>query len=467
MAQTPRPGLRAASGGTLCILINEWPALVHSKIDQKPLMMNRLVEQMKSDWDRRAEQDAHYYVAFSHKNQDLEGFLASANDAIRRIRQEFIRLSHQRESGGPSLLEIGCGVGRLIYFLCKDASSITGVDISGEMISRARALLKGIDNVSLYALEDNNLSCIPDESIDFIYSYAVFQHLPSRELMFRYFDEARRVIRPNGIFTFQINTTATLDDDVDTWVGEWVPSDQVTGRLETGGWRILSIEGRDTQYTWITAAPKIPGMDAAVEGVQARIGDVHGANAPDPVVISGGPLGYLTTYIHGIPEWMCDIAELRCAIGGKAASIAYIGPGDENTWRQFNIWLPEGLGTGSHFMSLSWRGRTLGEPREVSVKARPPLSPRVVRIADGEEIGLEHEVRSDVVQITVDELVNPDDVEVHIAGIALKRRYLLRMEPLGPQWIMSFEIEPVPAGVSQIVVLVAGVEVYRSSITIA
>ena len=35
----------------------------------------------------------------------------------------------------------------------------------------------------------------PDEKFDFVYSYAVFQHIPSRDVVFQYLREARRVLK--------------------------------------------------------------------------------------------------------------------------------------------------------------------------------------------------------------------------------------------------------------------------------
>jgi SAM-dependent methyltransferase len=426
-----------------------------------------LVEQMKEDWNRRAEEDARYYVAFSHRNQDFDGFLASAADVIRKIRQQFVRFRPDGGPGYPTFLEIGCGVGRLIYFLHKDAAAITGVDISAEMIARARQTLSGAQNVTLYALEDNGLACIPDRSIDFIYSYAVFQHLPSKELMYRYFEEARRVVRPGGYFTFQANTAPGLDDEIDTWVGEWAPVEEIAQRLHSSGWRILSIEDADTQNTWITVATKEPDDDAAATDARVTIGDVLGLDPTDGAILSGGPLGYMTAYIQGLPDEMCDIGALRCSVEGRDAPITYIGVGTADTFRQCNILVPPGLATRTYAVSMLWKGQVISEPRTIQVKARAPLSPQVVRVADGVEIGLEGIVSCGLMQVTVNELALPDDLEAWIGGIQLKRRYKVLIEPLSPQWVVSFETDVVPLGRHTVEVGIYGSIIYRSEVTIA
>ena len=50
------------------------------------------VEQtMRDDWNRRAVEDAHYYVAFGRHEQDEEEFLATADDVLRGLERELKR----------------------------------------------------------------------------------------------------------------------------------------------------------------------------------------------------------------------------------------------------------------------------------------------------------------------------------------------------------------------------------------
>ena len=41
---------------------------------------------MRADWNERAREDAHYYVAFGGRDQDEAGFLATAFDVVRSYR---------------------------------------------------------------------------------------------------------------------------------------------------------------------------------------------------------------------------------------------------------------------------------------------------------------------------------------------------------------------------------------------
>src|SRR5208283_915076 len=100
-----------------------------------------VLARMRADWNRRAAEDAYYYVAFGRKEQDDAEFFASARDVIRGLSAEWTRLA-----GRAAALEIGCGPGRLMAPLAGAFDEIHGVDVSDEMIRRARELLRDTPN---------------------------------------------------------------------------------------------------------------------------------------------------------------------------------------------------------------------------------------------------------------------------------------------------------------------------------
>lgn len=428
--------------------------------------MASLVEEMRSDWNARAAEDAHYFVAYGRRNQPLDAFLSSAENVVERVRRDLPRITSLGDGEKPVVLEIGCGVGRLIHFLRHDSSSIIGVDISEEMVSRASVFLRNDPAVKLHTLADNNLDCIPSHSVDFIYSYAVFQHLPSCMLMFKYLSEAHRVIKTGGIFVFQANTAQVLADQNDTWVGEWVSTDTIVQHLSDIGWKILSIEGRDTQYTWITVSPKERPEFTPLPPPSVDIENIYGMGGMDGSVISGGPLGYMTIYVKGIPDSLCDIADLKCTVGTETSPIVYIGAGHESTWRQFNILIASSLTTGDYPMRLWWKDQAISDCYVVPVRQRSPLVPQVVAVTDGEEVGLNNEVHSGALQITVREITIPREVSATIEGQHLEQRYALCSEPLAPHWILTFAADSVPKGVSQLEVYAGEQRIHKSSIII-
>ena len=82
------------------------------------------------------------------------------------------------------------------------------------MIRLARERLPDIPHAHFHANNGAACSQFADESFDFVYSYAVFQHIPSRDVVLEYMREIRRVLKPGGIFqasstAFRIRATPT------------------------------------------------------------------------------------------------------------------------------------------------------------------------------------------------------------------------------------------------------------------
>src|ERR1700691_590613 len=100
-------------------------------------------ERMRADWNERAREDAHYYVAFGGRDQDEEGFDATAADVLPSFEFELKRLPRGANRRAWRALEIGCGPGRLMKPLSRHFGEIHGVDVSDEMIRLARQRLGG------------------------------------------------------------------------------------------------------------------------------------------------------------------------------------------------------------------------------------------------------------------------------------------------------------------------------------
>jgi len=95
---------------------------------------NSVSERMRADWNQRAREDAHYYVAFGGRDQDEEGFDATAADVLPCLEFELKRFSKSGNRRSWRALEIGCGPGRLMKPLSRYFGEIHGVDVSDEMI---------------------------------------------------------------------------------------------------------------------------------------------------------------------------------------------------------------------------------------------------------------------------------------------------------------------------------------------
>src|SRR5580693_6227353 len=155
---------------------------------------------MRADWNARAGEDANYYVAFGRREQDEEEFFSTGADVVRDLESQLPRLRAK-----SAALEIGCGPGRLLRPMSRHFKEIHGVDVSDSMIKLARERLAGTPNAFPHHSSGSDLKLFPDEKFDYIWSYAVFQHIPNAEVVFSYLREARRVLKTGGILRCQIN----------------------------------------------------------------------------------------------------------------------------------------------------------------------------------------------------------------------------------------------------------------------
>lgn len=98
-----------------------------------------------------------------------------------------------------SLVDVGCGSGRLAYALREMNLKYFGIDIIPELISYAREICKRSDwDFKLSA--DLTLPAA-DCSADFVTFFSVFTHLRHEE-SFVYLKEAKRILKPAGKIVF-------------------------------------------------------------------------------------------------------------------------------------------------------------------------------------------------------------------------------------------------------------------------
>jgi ubiquinone/menaquinone biosynthesis C-methylase UbiE len=96
-----------------------------------------------------------------------------------------------------TVLEIGCGTGRIARHLAAHCGRWIGADVSTKMLDYAKEALKGFPNVEWHVLTGSDLHGFADASLDVVYSSAVFMHLEEWD-RWRYVSEMYRVLRPGG-----------------------------------------------------------------------------------------------------------------------------------------------------------------------------------------------------------------------------------------------------------------------------
>jgi ubiquinone/menaquinone biosynthesis C-methylase UbiE len=159
---------------------------------------------MRKDWDERARKNAFHYIASWRLKWDDESFLSSGEEDFARLVTPVLERCRLPTSGG-TMLELGCGVGRMTHSFAKRYQRVYAFDLSQEMLGRAREIHKQRSNILWLRGNGSDLSCLASGSVDFVFSYLVLQHFPQEALAFRYVEEFLRVLRSGGTFLFQFN----------------------------------------------------------------------------------------------------------------------------------------------------------------------------------------------------------------------------------------------------------------------
>jgi SAM-dependent methyltransferase len=165
-----------------------------------------VVVAMRDSWNEMANENAMHHIASDEQNWTEGDFFASGErDAARHLDPVLARLGFNPRD--KKLLEIGCGVGRMSFNLAKRFGEVDALDISPEMIKRAIEYKEkfGAPNVHFHLGSGKDLSGFGKGQFDFCFSYIVFQHIPNVDLVFDYVREIGRVLKPGGMFLFQVN----------------------------------------------------------------------------------------------------------------------------------------------------------------------------------------------------------------------------------------------------------------------
>lgn len=102
-----------------------------------------------------------------------------------------------------SILEVGCGVGRLLKELNKKIPICYGFDASSDMI---RESIKYCEGTSVKIFKCDGLGLLPIDNISFDYAFSIitFQHIPNLYTVKSYISEMYRLLKNNGIINYQI-----------------------------------------------------------------------------------------------------------------------------------------------------------------------------------------------------------------------------------------------------------------------
>jgi SAM-dependent methyltransferase len=212
-----------------------------------------VLEKMRREWDERARENARYYVATANENwTDEEYFESGRINVSHEVLTDMINICQGKDPKQMKVLEIGCGSGRITRALAEVFGEVYAVDISGEMIAQAKETLQDRPNAHVFQNNGTDLSVLGDIEVDFAFSYIVFQHIPSRDVIRNYVREVARLLRPGCLFKFQVQGDATLlTSPEDTWIGVPFSDEDAVAMAEECGFEPRHRIGAGTQYFWL------------------------------------------------------------------------------------------------------------------------------------------------------------------------------------------------------------------------
>jgi SAM-dependent methyltransferase len=410
---------------------------------------------MRDDWNARAREDAGYYVAFGRREQDDQDFFATAAEVVNSLEWELRRVPAADRKDWKAL-EIGCGPGRLLKPMSAHFAEIHGVDVSDEMIALAKHKLQGIPNVFPHATDGASLHQFPDRSFDYVYSYAVFQHIPTREVVYQYMNEMHRVMKPGALARLQFNglprqgLSGGFDGAaLDTWAGSRFSSGDLLEFTALRNFQVLALEGVGTQYMWTTWRKRDDGwfsrQEDATPQETVRIRRITNAHSSEPVAPCRGRFASISIWVENLPP-EAGLHHLRVTIGDSLGTVTYIGPADPAGLQQITVILPELEATGLLPIELRWLGVRIAPPAVLRVIPPGPVVPRLASVTDGVNLVSDRRIETRNVKMTLEEIVRPHEIEVTVGGRPVDGLEYFCIDPRPQKFEVNFrlpeEIQP-------------------------
>ena len=160
---------------------------------------------MSDRWESFAQEDAEYFIWTDLDRSQgalaMQRFFASGEVAAQRL-LDFAAadLRARRRS-----LEIGCGVGRLTVAMAKHFDEAVGVDIAPTMLRKLRENAERLELTNVRGeLADADWDAAG--SVDFAYSWLVFQHIEDTGIIDRYLQRIARALCDDGVGCLQFDT---------------------------------------------------------------------------------------------------------------------------------------------------------------------------------------------------------------------------------------------------------------------
>lgn len=135
-------------------------------------------------WEKYGETDPYFgvctediYKTANLTEDSLKVFFDSGKSHVDHVVDVFSNIL-KTETKFNSILDFGCGTGRLVIPFASAASEVTGIDVSKSMLEEAKKHINalGLNNIEL--LNSNSLDILQGKKYDLVHTFIVLQHIP-------------------------------------------------------------------------------------------------------------------------------------------------------------------------------------------------------------------------------------------------------------------------------------------------
>lgn len=215
---------------------------------------------MKQAWDHRARNDENAVIKrFRKDSVTPEEYWQKGHELIKdkildKNGERFKLISYKTKPDKMQVLEIGCGMGRLLIPMSEIFGKVVGIDVSPKMLKLCESQTKGLENIEVFENNGKDLNQFENDSFDFCYSFVVFQHIPSKEVVINYISEVSRVLKSGKIFRFQVRGTDAIKPDTSTSTVKGVSFtfEEIEIIATQNNFSIMEHTGKGKQYMMFT-----------------------------------------------------------------------------------------------------------------------------------------------------------------------------------------------------------------------
>ena len=170
--------------------------------------INRFKKEMT--WEQKANENPLFAImsdkVFEDKSKefdanDLDAFYKKGKLFWKRYFSDLI--NEEDIALQKTVLEFGCGMGRLLANPALMGYNCIGLDISEIQLELAKIHFPVKEKVKFIKVDTKKQFELPSESVDIIYSYAVFQHIKNLSDFYFSLDELIRILKKGGLIRIQ------------------------------------------------------------------------------------------------------------------------------------------------------------------------------------------------------------------------------------------------------------------------